>query len=52
MVMWTHGVFITELLLNNLDLFHTPPSQIHYCYGVWQEGFQSMKEEGIKFQIN
>ena len=42
-------VFTTNLLPNNLELFHTPPSQIHYCYRVWQEGFQPMKERGIKF---
>ena len=42
-------VFTTKLLLNNLDLFHTPPSQVHYCYGVWQDRFQPMKEQGVKF---
>ena len=42
-------IFTTKLLLNNLDLFHTTPSQIHYCYGAWQGGFQPMKEQGIKF---
>lgn len=42
-------VFTTKRLLSNLDLFHTPPSQIHYCYGVWQDGFQPMKEQGVKF---
>ena len=42
-------VFTTKRLLNNLNLSHTPPSQIHYCYGVWQDGFQPMKEQGIKF---
>ena len=41
-------VFTTNLLLNNLELFHTRPSQIHYCYGVWQDGFQPMKERGVK----
>jgi len=42
-------VFTTKRLLNNLDLFHTRPSQIHYCYEAWQEGFQPMKKKGIKF---
>ena len=42
-------MFTTKLLLNNLDLFLTPPSQIHYCYGVWQDGFQPMKKQGVKF---
>ena len=42
-------VFTTSLLLYNLDLFHTRPSQIHYCYGVWQDGFHPMKEQGVKF---
>ena len=41
--------FTTKLLLNNLALFHTPPSQIRYCYRGWQDGFQPMKEQGIKF---
>ena len=36
-------VFTTKFLLNNLDLFHTIPSQIYYCYGAWQGGFQPMK---------
>ena len=42
-------VFSTKMLLNNLDLFHFVPSQIHYCYGAWQDRFQPMKEQGIKF---
>ena len=42
-------VFTTKLLLKNLDLFHTPPSQMHYCYEAWQGGFQPMREQGIKF---
>ena len=37
-------------MLNNLDLFKTPPSAIHYCYGARQEEFQSMKERGAVFQ--
>ena len=41
-------VFTTNLLLNNLELFHTRPSRIHYCYGVWQDGFQPMKERGVR----
>ena len=42
-------VFTTKLLLDNLDLFETPPTKIYYCYGAWQEGFRPMKKQGIKF---
>jgi len=42
-------VFTTKLLVDNLDLFETHPSQIRYCYGVWQDGFKTMKDHGIKF---
>ena len=41
--------FTERLLCKNLDLFQSPPKAIHYCYGVWQEGFQRMKRCGIKF---
>ena len=36
-------------MLNNLDLFETPPSVIHYCYGAWQQAFKTMQERGIVF---
>ena len=39
----------TKLLVDNLDLFETPPCKIYYCYGAWQEGFRPMKKHGIKF---
>ena len=42
-------VFTTKLLLTNLELFHTTPSQIYYCYGAWQSGFQPLKALGVKF---
>ena len=36
-----------KLLVNNLDLFEQCPLAIHYCYGAWQDRFQSMKDHGI-----
>ena len=27
-------VFTTKLLVDNLDLFETPPRKIYYCYGA------------------
>ena len=42
-------VFTTKLLVNNLDLFETPPRKIYYCYGAWQEGFRPLKKHGVKF---
>ena len=42
-------VFTTRLLLDNEDLFATPPKTIHYCYGSWQHGFEPLKKGGVKF---
>ena len=42
-------VFTTKLLVDNPDLFETPPKKIYYCYGSWQDGFKRMKQHGIKF---
>ena len=28
-------VFTEKLLLDNPDLFESPPTQVHYCYGAW-----------------
>ena len=40
--------FIESLLLDHLEkLFVTPPPTIYYCYGVWQDGFQDMKDAGV-----
>ena len=42
--------FTGSLLLDHLEeLFVSPPLTIHYCYGVWQHGFQDMKDAGIQF---
>ena len=42
--------FNETLLLDHLEeLFVSPPPTIHYCYGVWQHGFQDMKDAGIQF---
>ena len=42
-------VFTEKLLLENRDLFETPPTQVHYCYGAWQDRFQSMQDQGVVF---
>ena len=42
-------VFTTKLLVGNLDSFERPPRPIYYCYGAWQDGFELMKEHGVKF---
>ena len=39
--------FTESLLLE--ELFLSPPSTIHYCYGVWKDGFQDMKDAGVQF---
>ena len=42
--------FTKSLLLDHLgELFVNPPPTIHYCYGVWQDGFQDMKDGGVQF---
>ena len=41
--------FTQKLLVDNLDLFETPPVAIHYCYGASQPKFEEMQAKGIKF---
>ena len=42
--------FTKSLLLDHLEeLFLSPPPTIHYCYGVWQDGFQHMTDAGVQF---
>ena len=42
--------FTETLLLDHLEeLFVSPPTTIHHCYGVWQHGLQDMKDAGIQF---
>ena len=42
--------FTESLLLDHLEeLFVSPPSTIHYCYRVWLDGFQDMKDSGVQF---
>ena len=41
--------FTERLILNNLDLFETPPPSVHYCYGAWQDRFERMKKGGVVF---
>jgi len=42
-------VFTEKLLLENADLFETRPTQVHYCYGAWQDRFQPMQDRGVLF---
>ena len=36
--------------MDHLDeLFVNPPPSIHYCHGVWQEGFQGMHKAIVQF---
>ena len=42
-------VFTTRLLTDNVDLFATRPSTIHYCYGSWQTSFETLKKKGVTF---
>ena len=42
-------VFTEKLLVDNPDLFETPPTQRHYCYGAWQDRFRSMQDQGVVF---
>ena len=42
-------VFTEKLLLENSDLFETPPTQMHYCYGAWQDRFRGMQDQGVAF---
>ena len=42
-------VFTEKLLLENADLFENPPTQMHYCYGAWQDRFRGMQDRGVVF---
>ena len=42
-------VFTEKLLLENPDLFDTPPTERHYCYGAWQDRFRGMQDRGVVF---
>jgi len=42
-------VFTEKLLLENADLFKTHHTQVHYCYGVWQDRFKPMHDCGVLF---
>ena len=42
-------VFTEKLLLENRDFFETLPTQMHYCYGVWQDRFQPMQDRRVVF---
>jgi len=42
-------VFTEKLLLENPELFETPPTQVHYCSGPWQDRFQPMRDRRVMF---
>ena len=42
-------VFTEKLLVEKPDLFETPPTQVHYCYGAWQDRFRGMQDRGVVF---
>ena len=42
-------VFTEKLLLDNLEFFDNAPTTIHYCYGTWQDRFQTMKDRLVQF---
>ena len=42
-------VFTQKLLLDNAELFDDAPTIIHYCYGAWQDRFQTIKDRGVPF---
>ena len=42
-------VFTEKLLVENPELFETPPTQVHYCYGAWQDRFRGMQDQGVVF---
>ena len=42
-------VFTEKLLVDNPELFERPPTQVHYCYGAWQDRFRGMQDRGVVF---
>ena len=42
-------VFTEKLLVENPELFESPPTQMHYCYGAWQDRFRGMQDRGVVF---
>ena len=42
-------VFTTRLLTDNRNLFASRPDKIHYCYGLWQKSFETLKKTGVTF---
>ena len=41
--------FTEKLLVDNPELFESPPTQVHYCYGAWQDRFRGMQDRGVMF---
>ena len=42
--------FVSRLLEDPGRYFQQgPPRALHYCYGAWQPGFESLKKRGIHF---
>ena len=38
-----------QIVAGQFGLVERPPRPIYYCYGAWQDGFELMKEHGVKF---
>lgn len=41
--------FLKRLILENTNVFDTPPPRIRYCYGSWKPNFDEMQSQGVQF---
>ena len=46
--MWENR-FYGKTLVREPTVVSTPPTQVHYCYGAWQDRFQPMQDRGVTF---
>ena len=46
--MWQNRVY-GKTLGRQPELFESPPTQVHYCYGAWQDRFRGMQDQGVVF---
>ena len=42
-------VFVSKLLQKPHRYFRNLPDNIHYCYGIYQKGFDDLKKKGVHF---
>ena len=40
---------LVDDLLTEQRVFQRPPTEMVYCYGVWQPRFTRMKKKGVRF---